>query len=59
VFPEPKRRLHVAVYRHRGPNLAKLTLARKIAATVRAMSKKEERYTPENVRASLDADRET
>jgi transposase len=40
------------------PNLAKLTLARKIAATVLAMWKKEERYTPQKVRASRDADRE-
>jgi hypothetical protein len=40
------------------PNLAKLTLARKIAATVLAMWKKEERYTPEKVRASRNADRE-
>ena len=40
------------------PNLAKLTLARKIAATVLAMWKKEERYTPEKVRLARDADRE-
>ena len=40
------------------PNLAKLTLARKIAATVLAMWKKEELYTPEKVRASRDANRE-
>jgi hypothetical protein len=40
------------------PNLAKLTLARKIAATVLAMWKKEERYTPEKVGPSRDADRE-
>ena len=40
------------------PNLAKVTLARKIAATVLAMWKKEERYTPEKVRASRDTDRE-
>jgi hypothetical protein len=39
------------------PNLAKLTLARKIAATVLAMWKKEERYTPEKIRLSRDADR--
>jgi transposase len=40
------------------PNLARLTLARKIAATVLAMWKKEERYSPEKVRASRGADRE-
>jgi hypothetical protein len=39
------------------PNLAKLTLARKIAATVLAMWKKEERYTPEKIRLSRDAHR--
>jgi transposase len=40
------------------PNLAKLTLARKIAATVLVMWKKGERYTPDKVRASRDANRE-
>ena len=40
------------------PNLAKLTLARKIAATVLAMWKKEERYTPETARRTRDLHRE-
>jgi len=38
------------------PNLAKLTLARKIAATVLAMWKKEERYNPDKIRLSRNAD---
>ena len=39
------------------PNLAKLTLARKIASTVLAMWKKEERYNPEKIRPAHDRDR--
>jgi hypothetical protein len=40
------------------PNLARLTLARKIAATVLALWKKEERYTPEKARRPRDLHRE-
>ena len=40
------------------PNLAKLTLARKIAATVLRMWKHEEEYQPEKVRQTSDTDRE-
>ena len=40
------------------PNLAKLTLARKLAATVLALWRKEEPYRPEIVRRSLEPDRE-
>jgi hypothetical protein len=40
------------------PNLAKLTLARKIAATVLRMWKDEEEYQPEEYRRPTDTNRE-
>jgi hypothetical protein len=40
------------------PSLAKLTLARKIAATVLRMWKDEEEYQPEKYRRPRDRDRE-
>jgi hypothetical protein len=40
------------------PSLAKLTLARKIAATVLRMWKDEEEYQPEKVQRPRDTDRE-
>jgi hypothetical protein len=40
------------------PNLAKLTLARTIAAIVLCMWKKQEAYQPERYRKSIAADRD-